>query len=125
MSKKATMRRTKPTIIKAARWAGEAASGNWVTMAAGMVVAPVTKLVGMYSVILPMTICTAIVSPMARPIPRMMAVVKPGRIMFELEGVTVEMAREAMTRAIYKLPIKAKFVFAQSAATAAAPAASA
>jgi len=38
------------------------------------------------------------------------AVVKPGRIMFELEGVTIEMAREAMTRAIHKLPMKAKFV---------------
>lgn len=38
------------------------------------------------------------------------AVVKPGRILFELEGVTEELAREAMTRAIYKLPFKAKFV---------------
>ena len=38
------------------------------------------------------------------------AVIKPGRILFELEGVTEELAREAMERAIYKLPIKAKFV---------------
>lgn len=38
------------------------------------------------------------------------AVVKPGRVMFELEGVTPELAREAMTRAMYKLPIKAKFI---------------
>ncbi len=38
------------------------------------------------------------------------AVVKPGRIMFELAGVTEELAREAMGRAIQKLPIKAKFV---------------
>ena len=38
------------------------------------------------------------------------AVVKPGRIMFELAGVTEELAREAMDRAIQKLPIKAKVV---------------
>src|SRR5918997_632004 len=38
------------------------------------------------------------------------AVVKPGRIMFELAGVNEELAREAMGRAIQKLPIKAKFV---------------
>ena len=38
------------------------------------------------------------------------AVVKPGRIMFELAGVNPELAREAMNRAIQKLPIKAKFV---------------
>ena len=38
------------------------------------------------------------------------AVVKPGRIMFELAGVNHDLAREAMERAIQKLPIKAKFV---------------
>ncbi len=38
------------------------------------------------------------------------AVVKPGRVMFELAGVNEELAREAMNRAIQKLPIKAKFV---------------
>lgn len=38
------------------------------------------------------------------------AVIKPGRILFELEGVTEELAREAMTRAIYKLPVRSKFV---------------
>jgi len=38
------------------------------------------------------------------------AVVKPGRIMFELGGVNADLAREAMNRAIQKLPIKAKFV---------------
>jgi large subunit ribosomal protein L16 len=38
------------------------------------------------------------------------AVVKPGRVMFELAGVGPELAREAMERAIQKLPIKAKFV---------------
>lgn len=38
------------------------------------------------------------------------AVVKPGRIMFEIEGVTEEIAREAMRRAGHKLPMKTKFV---------------
>jgi len=36
--------------------------------------------------------------------------VKPGRVMFELEGVEVEEAREAMRLAGHKLPIKTKFV---------------
>jgi len=38
------------------------------------------------------------------------AVVKPGRIMFELSGVGEEMAREAMRLAAHKLPIKTQFV---------------
>ena len=38
------------------------------------------------------------------------AVVKPGRILFELSGVPEDLARGAMERAIQKLPIKAKFV---------------
>ena len=38
------------------------------------------------------------------------AVVKPGRIMFEMDGVTVEQAKEAMRLAANKLPIKCKFV---------------
>ncbi|MEX2417471.1 MAG: 50S ribosomal protein L16, partial [Actinomycetota bacterium] len=38
------------------------------------------------------------------------AVVKPGRVMFELSGVTEEVAREAMLRAAHKLPIKTKFI---------------
>ena len=38
------------------------------------------------------------------------AVVKPGRIMFELAGVPEPVAREAMRLAIHKLPIKARFV---------------
>ena len=38
------------------------------------------------------------------------AVVKPGRIMFELAGVDETLSREAMERAIQKLPIKARFV---------------
>ena len=37
------------------------------------------------------------------------AVVKPGRVMFEIEGVTEEQAREAMRLAAHKLPIKCKF----------------
>ena len=38
------------------------------------------------------------------------AVVKPGKILFEIEGVTEELARESLRRAAYKLPIKTKFV---------------
>ena len=38
------------------------------------------------------------------------AVVKPGRIMFEMDGITEEQAREAMRLASHKLPIKCKFV---------------
>lgn len=38
------------------------------------------------------------------------AVVKPGRILFEIEGIPRELAKEAFTRASHKLPIKTKFV---------------
>jgi large subunit ribosomal protein L16 len=38
------------------------------------------------------------------------AVVKPGRVMFEIDGVSEEQAREAMRLAAHKLPIKCKFV---------------
>jgi large subunit ribosomal protein L16 len=38
------------------------------------------------------------------------AVVKPGRVMFEIEGVTFEQAKEAMRLASHKLPVKCKFV---------------
>ena len=38
------------------------------------------------------------------------AVVKPGRVMFEMDGVPVEAAREAMRLAMHKLPIKCKFI---------------
>ena len=38
------------------------------------------------------------------------AVVKPGRVMFEMDGVSEEDAREAMRLASHKLPIKCKFV---------------
>jgi large subunit ribosomal protein L16 len=38
------------------------------------------------------------------------AVVKPGRVMFEIEGVDEETAKEAMRLASHKLPLKTKFV---------------
>ncbi len=38
------------------------------------------------------------------------AVVKPGRVLYEIEGVSEEMAREAMRLAAQKLPVKCKFV---------------
>lgn len=38
------------------------------------------------------------------------AVVKPGRIMYEMEGVSEELAREAFRLAAHKLPIKTRFV---------------
>ena len=38
------------------------------------------------------------------------AVVKPGRVMFEIGGVSEEIAREALRLAIHKLPIKCKIV---------------
>src|SRR6266498_1536816 len=38
------------------------------------------------------------------------AVVKPGRVMFELSGVAEPVAREAMDRAAHKLPIRSKFI---------------
>ncbi|HAX78181.1 MAG TPA: 50S ribosomal protein L16 [Cyanobacteria bacterium UBA11372] len=38
------------------------------------------------------------------------AVIKPGRVLFEITGVTEEIAREAMRLAAFKLPIKTKFI---------------
>jgi large subunit ribosomal protein L16 len=38
------------------------------------------------------------------------AVVKPGKVMFEIAGVSEEIAREALRLAMHKLPIKCKFV---------------
>ena len=38
------------------------------------------------------------------------AVVKPGRILFELEGMPVELAKEAMVLASHKLPIRTRFL---------------
>ena len=42
------------------------------------------------------------------------ALVKPGRVMFELAGVPEEIAREAMRLAVNKLPVKTKFVVRES-----------
>ena len=41
------------------------------------------------------------------------AVVKPGRIMFEIGGVPIEVAKEALRLAAQKLPVKTKFVVAR------------
>jgi len=38
------------------------------------------------------------------------AVVKPGTVMFEVEGISVENAQKAMSLAAYKLPVKCKFI---------------
>src|SRR5829696_6214539 len=43
------------------------------------------------------------------------AVVRPGRVMFELEGVTEEVAKRAMELAAAKLPVKSRFVVRQRA----------
>lgn len=43
------------------------------------------------------------------------AVVKPGRVMFELAGVSEQIAREAMRLAGHKLPIKTRFVMREEA----------
>jgi large subunit ribosomal protein L16 len=42
------------------------------------------------------------------------AVVKKGRIMFEMDGVTAEQAKEAMRLASHKLPVKTKFLTKES-----------
>ena len=42
------------------------------------------------------------------------AVVKPGRVMFEIGGVSEELAREAMRLAAHKLPVKCKFIAKES-----------
>ena len=44
------------------------------------------------------------------------AVVKPGRVLFEIGGVTEELAREALRLAAHKLPIKSKFIKKEEAA---------
>jgi len=43
------------------------------------------------------------------------AVVLPGRMLFEISGIKEDMAKEAMHLAAYKLPIKARFVVKESA----------
>lgn len=44
------------------------------------------------------------------PVEGWVAVIKPGRILFEMDGVPVEIAKEAMRLAMHKLPIDCKFV---------------
>ena len=46
------------------------------------------------------------------------AVVKPGRILFEMDGVAEDVAKEAMRLAMHKLPIKCKFVTREQQSTA-------
>ena len=46
---------------------------------------------------------------------RWIANVKPGRVMFELSGVPESVAREALRRAMHKLPMKCKFVMREEA----------
>ncbi len=48
------------------------------------------------------------------------AVVKPGRILFELGGVREDLAQDALTRAIHKLPIKCRIVTRESTGAGAA-----
>jgi len=43
------------------------------------------------------------------------AVVKPGRVMFEVAGISEEMARESLTLAAHKLPVKCKFMISENA----------
>ena len=44
------------------------------------------------------------------PVEKWVANVKPGRVLFELSGVNETVAREALTRAIHKLPLKARII---------------
>ena len=41
------------------------------------------------------------------------AVVKPGRVMFEVAGVPIDVAKEALRLAAQKLPVKTKFIIAR------------
>ena len=41
------------------------------------------------------------------------AVVKPGRILFEISGVPIDVAKEALRLASQKLPVKTKFIIAR------------
>ena len=45
------------------------------------------------------------------------AVVKPGRVLFELEGITKDIAEKAMALAAAKMPIRTKFVAREEAHT--------
>ncbi len=46
------------------------------------------------------------------------AVIKPGRMLFEMEGITKDMAKEALRLSSHKLPIKCKFVARDAGKTA-------
>jgi len=46
------------------------------------------------------------------------AVVKPGRMLFELAGVPADVAQEALRRAAFKLPVKCRFVLRETAGAA-------
>ncbi len=47
------------------------------------------------------------------PVEGWVAVIKPGRVLFEMNGVPTEVAKEAMRLAMFKLPIKCKFATKQ------------
>ncbi|MCL2061696.1 MAG: 50S ribosomal protein L16 [Firmicutes bacterium] len=49
------------------------------------------------------------------------AVVKPGRVMFEMSGVAEDVAREALRLAMHKLPVKCKFMRKEETVSADAP----
>lgn len=51
------------------------------------------------------------------------AVVKPGRVLFELSGVREDVAKEALSRAAFKLPLKSRFVVRERVGVAASDAA--
>lgn len=53
------------------------------------------------------------------------AVVRPGKVLFEMEGVSPDVAQEAMRLAAHKLPLKTRFVMRHDAAAHAAAAAAA
>jgi large subunit ribosomal protein L16 len=53
------------------------------------------------------------------PVEGWVAVVKPGRVLFEMNGVAVDVAKEAMRLAIHKLPIRCKFAVKADLETAA------
>ena len=57
------------------------------------------------------------------PVDGWVAVVKPGRVMFEMNGVPVDVAKEAMRLAMFKLPIKCKFATKADYETMPAPSA--
>lgn len=57
------------------------------------------------------------------PVEAWVAVVKPGRIMFEMNGVEPDVAKEAMRLAMHKLPIKCRFVIKSEMTAVAAEAA--